>query len=56
MNHSRPEFRHGCGAAPLLQLLIESNLAEMSSEAVLLLKAIITIPMIFVKQRGVSQL
>ena len=43
--YSRPEFRHCCGAVPLLQLLIESNLAETFSETVLLLKAIITVPM-----------
>ena len=45
--YSRPEFRHGCGAVPLLQLLIESNLAETFSETVLLLKTTITVPMIF---------
>ena len=45
--YSRPEFRHGCGAVPLPQLLIESNLAETFSETVLLLKAIITVSMTF---------
>ena len=40
--YSRPVFRHGFGAVPLLQLLIESNLAE----TVLLLKAISTVPTI----------
>ena len=43
--YSRPEFRHCCGAVSLLQLLIESKLAETFSEAVYLLKAIITVPM-----------
>ena len=42
--YSRPKFRHGCGAIPLLRLLIESNFAETFSETVLLLKAIITVP------------
>ena len=45
--YSRPEFRHGCGAVPLLQLLIESNLAETFSETVHLLKPIITVSMTF---------
>ena len=44
MIYSRPEFRHGCGAVPFLQLLIESNLAESFSETVLLLKANIIVP------------
>ena len=35
VTYSRPEFKHGCGIVPLLQLLIESNLAETLSEAVL---------------------
>ena len=43
--YSRPECRQCCGAVPLLQLLVESNLAETFSETVLLLKAIITVPM-----------
>ena len=43
--YSRPEFRQCCGAVPLLQLRVESNLAETFSETVLLLKAIITVPM-----------
>ena len=43
--YSRTEFRQCCGAVPLLQLLIESNLAETFPETVLLLKAIITVPM-----------
>ena len=45
MIYSKQEFRHGCGAVSLFQLLIESNLAETFSEIVLLLKAIITVPM-----------
>ena len=45
MIYSRPESRQCCGAAPLLQLLIESNLAETFSETVLLFKAISTVPM-----------
>ena len=43
--YSRSELRQCCGAAPFFQFLIESNLADTFSEAVLLLKAIITIPM-----------
>jgi len=42
---SKPNLRHCCAAVPLLQLLIESNLAETFHEAVLVLKAIITVPM-----------
>jgi len=45
--YSRPESRHGLGVVPLLQLLIENNLAEAFSEPVLLLKPIITVPMTF---------
>ena len=45
MIYSKQEFRHGCGAVSLFQLLIESNLAETFSEFVLLLKAIIAVPM-----------
>ena len=43
--YSRQEFRQCCGAVPLFQLLIESNLVDTFSEIVLLLKAIITILM-----------
>ena len=42
--YSRPEFRQCCGAVPLIQLLIESSLAETFSETVLLLKATTTVP------------
>ena len=45
MIYSRSEFLHCCGAVPLLQLLIESNLPETFSETVLLLTANITVPM-----------
>ena len=45
--YSRLEVRNCCGAVPLLQLLIESNLAETFSETVLLLKPIISLPMTF---------
>ena len=47
VTYSRPEFRHGFGAVPLLQLLIKSHLAETFSETMLLLKAIITVPITF---------
>ena len=43
--YSRPEFRQCCGAVPVLQLLVESSLAETFSDTVLLLKAITTVPM-----------
>ena len=43
--YSRPEFRHCCEAVSLVQLIIESNLAETFSETVHLLKAIIAVPM-----------
>ena len=43
--YSRPKFRQCCVAVPLLQLLMESNLAETFSETVLLLNAIATVPM-----------
>ena len=43
--YSRPEFWQCCGTVPLLQLLVESNLAGTFSETVLLLKAIIIVPM-----------
>ncbi len=42
--YSRSEFRQCCGAVPLLQLLIESNLVDTFSVTVLLLKTVITIP------------
>ena len=45
--YSRPEFRHCSRAVPLLQLLNECNLAKTFSETVVVLKPIITAPMIF---------
>ena len=54
--YNRPEFRQCCGAVPLLQLLIESNLADTFSETVQLLKVIITIPLAPSEAERCSQL